>query len=178
MAIVTFASHAAIDTLTHERICALRDWLEGRWGAVFSHPEDFAPAPTTPQGYVTCIAAAVLDAEIKPIEFRESLEAQQSTWLDHAFNDDAVVLLSSDAADVVDLAEHALASKLEGMASMRFVLLIDPTGHVRLTMKYESSERPRLMIDIVHTVAALRSDKGTHGRQSLPATSDSHRRAV
>ncbi|HVF18192.1 MAG TPA: hypothetical protein VNA21_14825, partial [Steroidobacteraceae bacterium] len=55
--------------LAHERIVALRDWLDGHWAAVFSNPNDFAPSPTTPAGFITCIADAVLAAGIKPIAF-------------------------------------------------------------------------------------------------------------
>lgn len=157
MAVIVLARHAARDALTHERIVALREWLDGSWGAVFSHPEDFAPAPTTPPGYVTHIAELVIEARIKPIAFHGLLENQRSTWLDHAFNDDAVVLVGCDESSVVDLAEHALASRLEALASeQRFVLIVDAAGHLRLTLQYAAEERPRSTMDILHTVAALR----------------------
>ena len=152
--------HLATAELAHERVLSLRDWLGGDWGAVFSNPNDFAPTPTTPAGFITCLAQAMTDAGIKPIAFNRSAEpSAQHGWLDHAINDDAWVVLNNDGEDVIDLAEFALASHLDAL-HRPFVTIIDARGRVRITVTYQPSAGTRSILDVVDLVEALRS--GSH----------------
>ena len=150
--------------LAHERIVPLSAWLDGNWGAVFSNPNDFAPAPTTPSGYITCIAQAVLAARIKPIAFNRSLDLPPSSWLDHAINDDSLVVLNNDGEDVIDLAEYTLAAHLDGLRQS-FVSLIDERGRVRMTVKYRPLESERSMADVIELVTALREGSVRQARE-------------
>jgi thioredoxin-dependent peroxiredoxin len=150
--------------LAHERVVSLRDWLDGNWAAVFSNPNDFAPSPTTPAGFITCIADAVLTAGIKPIAFNRSLGLPLSSWLDHAINDDSLVVLNNDGEDVIDMAEYALALHLDGL-HRSFVSLIDERGRVRMTVKYRPLDGERSMADVVELVTALRNGSLQEARE-------------
>jgi alkyl hydroperoxide reductase subunit AhpC len=144
--------------LTHERVVSLREWLGGQWTIVLSNPQDFAPHPSTPCGFVNYFADGVLAAGVKPIAFGHSLEPLAPSWLDHAVNDDSIVLLEQNGNRVVDLAERALAAQLAVLKG-RFVLILDDLGHCRLTQHYriESQQhRPCTMRDLLETVEVLR----------------------
>ena len=155
--------------LAHERVMTLRDWLQGQWGLVFSHPADFAPHSSTPPGFTTCIADDLLAAGIKPLVFSTSLEQLPESWFDHALNDDSVVLLANHDARVLDLAECALASQLAAL-NRPFVLILDDRGRCRTTLTYapNAQHRPRTMLDIIEIVATLRSGT-THQAPALRA---------
>jgi alkyl hydroperoxide reductase subunit AhpC len=154
--------------LAHERVVSLRNWLDGNWGAVFSNANDFAPSPTTPPGFLTCIAQAVLAAGIKPIAFDRSLDLPLSSWLDHAINDDSLVVINSDGEDLIDLAEYALAMQLDGLRQP-FVSLIDERGRVRMTVRYRSRAGERSMADVIALVTALRNGS-LHEARELSAS--------
>ena len=145
------------DRATHERIVALRDWLQGHWAVVCSHPDDFAPPRGTPEGFVTCIAEGLHAACIKLIGFDRTHEPPSASWLDHSVNDDSIVLLDRDDACVVDLAEHALAAKLATL-TQPFVIIVDDRGRVRTTLNYRHGDRSRTLFDIVELVSVLRGD--------------------
>ena len=144
---------------SHERIRSLRDWLQGDWAVVCSHPDDFAPPRGTPEGFVTCIAEGLRAERLKMIGFDRTLEPPPASWLDHSVNDDSIVVLDGDDATVVDLAEHALAAKLAEL-TQPFVVIVDDRGRVRTTLKYRYGDRSRTLFDIVELVAVLREDAG------------------
>jgi alkyl hydroperoxide reductase subunit AhpC len=153
--------------LKHERIVPLRDWLQGHWAAVCSDPDDFAPPRGTPAGFVTCIAEGLRASAVKLIAFDRTCEPALPSWLDHAVNDDAVVLLDRGDACIIDLAEHALAAKLATL-SQRFVVIVDERGRIRTTLNYRVRDRSRSLFDLVELVAALRdgTDDSRTARQA------------
>lgn len=162
--------------LSHEHVVSLRDWLDGHWAVVFSHPEDFAPHPSTPCGFIACLADGILAAGIKPIVWATSLLDPISSWLDHAFNDDAVVVLNAEDHGVVDLSERTLAARLQ-RPHQRFVLIADENGRHRTTLTYTSTrDRPRTLLDVVEVIAELRDSIASHRRSNQDrlgnATSD------
>ena len=97
--------------LAHERVVSLRVWLDGRWAAVFSHPNDFAPVPTTPAGFVAYMADGVLASGFKPLAFAASLEIPASSWLDHAFDDAEAAVLTALGSGLLMLAHVVPLSK-------------------------------------------------------------------
>lgn len=160
MANVVLASDCEISQ-KHERVVTLREWLDDHWSIVMSHPDDFGPRATTPLGFVNCMADSVLAAGVKPMGFGHSLEALVPNWLDHAVNDDAVVLLDRDSDRIVDLAERALAVRLKQLRG-RFILVLDPLGRCRSTVEYraETLIEPCTMGDLLMMVDVLRRSDG------------------
>ena len=149
---------------SHERVRSLREWLQGHWAVVCSHPDDFAPPRGTPEGFVTCIAEGLRTERVKMIGFDCTLEPPPASWLDHAVNDDSIVVLDGECATVVDLAEHALAAKLAAL-TQPFVVIVDDRGRVRTTLKYRYGDRSRTLFDIVELVAILRA-----GENEIPTS--------
>lgn len=154
--VILAADNAAF---AHERVVSLRQWLNGHWAIVMSHPDDFAPHPSTPCGFVNRLADDVLAAGVKPIAFGHSLEPLAPSWLDHAVNDDSVVLLDHDSECVVDLAEKALASQLSTLRRP-FVLILDDNARSRTTLQYRREslhDRPCALRDLLEIVDVLRA---------------------
>ncbi len=147
---------ASWNTLKHERVRSLREWLDGQWAALFSHPEDFAPHPSTPHGFTTCLADGLTAAGIKPLVFGTTIEQPSESWFDHALDDDSVVALKTYHGPVVDLAECALATRL---ATLRqpFVLILDEHSRCRTTLRYATNANgsPRTIVDVIEIVGVL-----------------------
>jgi alkyl hydroperoxide reductase subunit AhpC len=141
--------------LNREHIVSLRDWLQGQWGAVCSDPDDLAPPRGTPAGFITCIAEGLRATGLKLIAFDRTSEPARPSWLDHAVNDDALVLLDRGDACVIDLAERALATRLATNAH-RFVVIVDERGRIRTTINYRAGDRSRSLFDVVELVSQLR----------------------
>lgn len=137
---------------------SLRDWLSGQWAVLFSHPEHFAPHPSTPAGFVTVLADDFSACGVKPIAIVNHPDAAAS-WLDFAGADRAVISLadSDRSASVVDLPERALAQTIARMTTP-FVIIIDAIARCRSTITYrpQSGAGRRTVEDVLRMVQILR----------------------
>ena len=151
-----FDSRCSHAELANERVVPLKQWLNGDWAIVLSDPHDFAPHPSTPSGFVNRLADSVLSAGVKLIAVGHSLEPPAPSWLDHAVNDDSVVLLDSKDR-VVDLAERALASRLATL-ERPFALVLDDKARCRTTLHYRQPAEHAAcrMGDLLEIVTTLR----------------------
>ena len=116
----------------------LREWLGGQWAVLFSNPEDFAPHPSTPEGFITLLADDFAACGVKPISLADNRGTDAAgSWLDFAGADNTQVVLHDDAAggSIVDLAAHTLATKLHRLAA-RFVIVLDEKARCRTTITY------------------------------------------
>ena len=132
----------------------LRNWLNGQWAVLFSNPEDFAPHPSTPEGFITLLADDFAACGVKPIKLGNDDAAP--SWLDYAGADSARVVLDDDDGPVIDLAERTLAVKIEGLNSP-FVIVLDANARCRTTIKYDARrlERARTIQDVLTVVQVL-----------------------
>jgi len=157
-------------TLTHKTDAAsgktrLREWLGGNWAVLFSHPEDFAPHPTTPEGFITLLADDFAACGVKPISLGDDSTAV--SWLDFAGADTTNIVLDTEpeSGQVVDLAERRLALQLERTLALklqrvaaRFVIVLDEKARCRTTITYDARHtgRHRTVEDILRVVEILR----------------------
>lgn len=136
----------------------LREWLDGCWGVLYSNPEDFAPHPSTPRGFIACLSGEFEQHEVKPITFDNTRGAAPESWLDVAVDDRSLVVVDAQGGDrVIDLAERSLAAQLARLADP-FVMILDAWGRCRSTLSYRPRriDRPRTLTDILDAVAVLR----------------------
>jgi thioredoxin-dependent peroxiredoxin len=145
------------DTRPH-RVMRLREWLDGQWGILYSNPEDFAPHPSTPRGFVSRLAGEFEQYNVKPIALGSEVGAAPQSWLDVAMEDNSLVIVDADGVDepVIDLAERALAMKLAEIDG-RFVMILDAHGRCRSTINYRPRriDRPRTLTGILNVVEVL-----------------------
>lgn len=139
-----------------QRLTTLLDWLDDQWAVLFSHPEDFAPHPSTPAGFITLLAEDFAEYGVKPLVLADA--SNSASWLEYAGADASTVVLDDGQADaqVVDLAEHSLLSKLNRMDSP-FVMVIDANGRCRSTITYRArrDNGPRTIYDVLAVVQML-----------------------
>jgi len=136
----------------------LREWLNGRWGVLYSNPEDFAPHPSTPRGFIACLSGEFEHYEVKPLTLGNHSGAAPESWLDVAMDDQSVVVVAgSREHSVIDLAERALARQLARLKDP-FVMILDTWGRCRSTLSYRPRriDRPRTLTDILNVVDGLR----------------------
>lgn len=159
MSTLILASRDALHAdIRPHRVKRLREWLDGRWGILYSHPEDFAPHPSTPRGFIARLAGEFDHCNAKPIALGKDVGAAPESWLNIASDDDSLVIIDMDGVDapVIDLAERALALQLAEREG-RFVMVLDPNGRCRSTINYQPRriDRPRTLSDILSVVEVL-----------------------
>jgi alkyl hydroperoxide reductase subunit AhpC len=142
---------------------SLREWLCGQWAVLFSHPEHFAPHPSTPSGFITLLADDFSACGVKPIAVASTCDTAAS-WLDFAGTDRSVISLndsSHHSTPVVDLPERALARTIARMTTP-FVIIIDAIARCRSTIAYRptASARNRTIEDVLRMVQVLRDGAG------------------
>lgn len=166
MATLIFSSHHSSGDQSAPSVMRLREWLDGRWGILYSNPEDFAPHPSTPHGFIASMCGEFEQHDVKPITVGSGIGAVSQSWLDLAVEDDSLVIVDADVdAAVIDLAERALAMRLAKLAGP-FVMILDAHGRCRATISYRPRriDRPRTLADILNVVEVLRG-----GAQNLAA---------
>lgn len=173
MATLILASRHALDAdVPSHRTMRLREWLDGQWGIVYSNPEDFAPHPSTPRGFVSRLAGEFERYCVKPIALGTEISAAPHSWLDIAMEDHSLVIVDADGVDepVIDLAERALAMKIAGIDS-RFVMILDANGRCRSTIHYRPRriDRPRTLADILKVVEVLQGGGGQSRPRAITA---------
>jgi alkyl hydroperoxide reductase subunit AhpC len=172
MATLTLSSttDAASSSSTKAR---LRDWLDGKWAVLFSNPEDFAPHPTTPEGFITLLADDFAACGVKPITLGKG-DGTTNSWLDFAGADTTNVVLDGDPepAAIVDLAQRTLAKTIRRLTS-RFVIVLDEKARCRTTINYDARRvaHHRTIEDVLNMVQVLqrRVPVATHQRHSRVA---------
>jgi alkyl hydroperoxide reductase subunit AhpC len=160
MATLILASQRAVSgDQSVPNLMRLHEWLNGHWGILYSNPEDFAPHPSTPRGFIARLCGEFEQYDVKPITLGNEIGAAPQSWLDVAVDDNSLVIVDANGVDepVVDLAERALAmrlAKLEGP----FVMILDAHGRCRSTISYRPRriDRPRTLADILNVVEVLR----------------------
>lgn len=190
MATLILASKRALDEQSG-RSTQLREWLAGHWAVLFSNPEDFAPHPGTPAGFVSRLSHDLAQCHAKAITLGEDIVPGRRSWIDDAVEDDSLVVLDGDSGEdtVLDFAERALALKVASLTGP-FVLLLDENGCCRSTIIYRTAgyrnrdfrrraatrARPegnpagRTIEDILRVIEVLRSG----GTSMVPQSAQEH----
>jgi hypothetical protein len=150
----------------HPPALGLQQCLQGHWALLFSNPEDFAPHPSTPAGFMRCVADDLQRARTRAFAVAHRLEqSPPNGWLQQVTADVApgrsliVLECGANGGRVVDLATRALAHKLRQLATP-YVLVLDEHGRCRSTISYRARriDRPRSLTELLCMVVALRGD--------------------
>ena len=159
MATLILARNNALPDVIAGQARRLREWLDGSWAVLYSNPEDFAPHPSTPQGFIAHLSGEFAHHNVKPISLASDLGVPPPSWLNHSGEDNSVVIVDADGADapVIDLAERALSMKLARLDGP-FVMILDANGCCRSTITYRPRRinRPRTVADILGVIEVLR----------------------
>jgi alkyl hydroperoxide reductase subunit AhpC len=131
---------------------ALRDWLQGQWGMIFSHPEDFQEAGLEQDRWLVVLSQEFRAAGVRPLACQPSTGRTDASWVSALTGDPWYVQLEGDVAD---LAARQLRSELDGLGS-RFVLVVDENLRRRGLLPYRRGAGRLSPLDLAASVRALR----------------------
>jgi alkyl hydroperoxide reductase subunit AhpC len=137
---------------------ALRGWLHGNWGVVFSHPEDFASYGFEADRWLVHVQDAFTDTGVRPIALAASGEPNMHTWVTEAGGVQLVLRRQLNLQGVDALPARSLERALSGRGRTgRFVAIVDETLQVQRTIVYERGDRMPSPMELARMAVKLRS---------------------
>lgn len=118
------------------------EWLDGKWGVLFSHPADFTPVCTTELGFTAKLKDEFDKRNVKAIALSVDSAESHTKWIgDINSTQNTVVnfpILADEDRKVSELYDliHPNASET---LTVRSLFVIDPNKKVRLTITYPAS---------------------------------------
>lgn len=118
------------------------EWLDGKWGVLFSHPADFTPVCTTELGFTAKLKDEFDKRNVKAIALSVDSAESHTKWIgDINTTQNTLVnfpILADEDRKVSELYDliHPNASET---LTVRSLFVIDPNKKVRLTITYPAS---------------------------------------
>jgi len=119
-----------------------REWKQGQWAVLFSHPKDFTPVCTTELGAVAALKSEfekrntkVIGLSVDPIDSHHRWETDIADVTGHAVNFPMIADPDHEIAELYDMI-HPNASDT---MTVRSVFIIGPDNRVKLTLTYPAS---------------------------------------
>jgi alkyl hydroperoxide reductase subunit AhpC len=138
---------------------SLRQWLDGRWALLFSHPDDFAQCDFELDRWLQIVGAAFARARIRPLALARASRLVDRGWVSQLTGGACLVSLHepADDAHLVDLHAHRLESAI-AQTPQRFAMLIDAALRRRFTCTYAPAERPPSPLTLVRVAARVQAE--------------------
>jgi len=136
----------------------LREWLDGDWGLVFSHPMDFQDSGMEHDRWLSILREEFGARSVRPLACRRVAADADAGWVGQLLQDHRLVRLHAvDAVneDVVDLAARNLGAEMAQLNS-HFVLIVDPTLQSRGVLRYSAGRTSVSPLDLLGSIDALR----------------------
>jgi alkyl hydroperoxide reductase subunit AhpC len=118
------------------------EWLDGKWGVLFSHPADFTPVCTTELGFTAKLKDEFDKRNVKAIALSVDSAESHTKWIDDINTTQNTLvnfpILADEDRKVSELYDliHPNASET---LTVRSLFVIDPNKKVRLTITYPAS---------------------------------------
>jgi len=141
---------------------ALREWLAGDWGLVFSHPDDFQSGGLEIDRWLSILRDEFFRRGVRPLACTRAPPTRDTSWVSQIVSDERVVVLRESAAaapGIVDLPQRSLREDMLGLRE-RFALIIDENLHQRGILKYSPGRSSVSPFDLLSLIDALRRRAG------------------
>ena len=118
------------------------EWLDGKWGLLFSHPKDFTPVCTTELGEVARIKPELDRRGVKPIGISVDTGESHQGWnrdIEETQGQKVNFPMLIDADRKVSSLYGMIHPEADPSVTVRTVFIIDPQKRVRLMMTYPPS---------------------------------------
>lgn len=138
---------------------ALSDWLDGRWGLIFSHPQDFAAQGLEADRWRSLVAEALETMQVRPLRL-QSLEQRYASWIEQIAEGDQLLALERRkrvSSDDLSARAAALRSVLS-RSTERFVAIVDERMQLRHVFVYSAAHRIPCVFDVIALVDVLREE--------------------
>jgi hypothetical protein len=154
---------------------SLREWLDGRWAILFSHPEDFIRCELELDRWLDIVGNAFRQARIRPLALSRRAGAIDQGWVSQLSGDDCSVSLHErmNGQSLLDFHSCRLRACL-GRIEQRFAMIIDPAPCQRRTLLYGAAEEPPSPLDLVRLACRLRSAEAHESHSGAERSMSSH----
>ncbi len=131
---------------------ALREWLAGDWGLLFSHPEDFEDRGLEQDRWLAIVGEELRACGVKPLACTTQPNRRDTGWASRVVNDWRTLRLEGA---VVDLTARQLRAEITALGP-RFVLVVDAGLRRRGALPYRPGRITLSALDLAASVRALR----------------------
>lgn len=153
----------------------LREWLDGDWALLFSHPADFEDEGLERDRWLEILRDEFRARGVRPIACRRAAGDADGSWTAELIGDHRLLRLEAAAAtgdSVIDLAARSLREDILGLTP-RFVLIIDGSLQRRGVLKYSAGRTTVSPLDLLASIDAFRrreisSEQTQRSNPSLP----------
>jgi len=139
---------------------SLREWLDGRWAILFSHPEDFLQEQLEMDRWLSVLGRSVRTHDVRLLALAGPGRDTVNGWLGRlaelASESAAVLLLDApQAGTLVDLTACALRTSID-YSGPRFAMIIDSSMRCRRVLSYRGRAQSLSPFDLIGWAVSLR----------------------
>jgi hypothetical protein len=139
---------------------SLRAWLAGRWGILFSHPEDFAQEQLELDRWISVLNQGFRAQGVAAVALLRAGHNPEQGWLGRlaTLTRDSAAALSLDLPQPAALADFAAGALRADITrnGPRFALIIDSDLRCRRALSYRSRGELPSPLDLIGWAVALR----------------------
>jgi len=136
----------------------LREWLDGKWGLLLSHPNDFEDHGLEKDRWLEILQASFRTSGVKPIAYRYTSGEPDRDWVSHVTDDERRVRLSYD--EVIDIPSRRLRDQAIEIPG-RFAIVVDPSLLSHVVLIYRSGAPVMISpLDLLGSIGRLRRQYG------------------
>ena len=140
----------------NQSLPSLREWLDGKWGLLLSHPSDFEEHSLERDRWLEILGVAFRDSAVKPIAFRYESGEPDRSWVGVVSADERRVRLTHSA--VIDLCARRLRDQIVEIPQ-RFAIALDPSLLSHVLFMYRPGTRLTISpLDLLGSVGRLRHE--------------------
>jgi alkyl hydroperoxide reductase subunit AhpC len=137
----------------------LREWLQGHWAMIFSHPIDFQYQGLEIDRWLAIVREEFHERGVRAFACRREGALLDPIWVSDLLADQRPVSIEpvndTDIPEIVDLPARALRDELLGL-STRFVLIVDEQLRRRGVFKYSTGGAKVSPLDLLASIDAMR----------------------
>jgi len=128
----------------------LREWLQGDWAMLFSHPIDFQYQGLETDRWLSILREEFCAREVRPLACKRSLSDLDASWASDLVEDHTLLRLGG-----TDVVARRLREDLSGLAT-RFVVIVDESLQRRGLLKYSAGRNSVSPLDLLASIDMLR----------------------
>jgi alkyl hydroperoxide reductase subunit AhpC len=137
----------------------LREWLQGNWAMIFSHPVDFQYQGLETDRWLAIVREEFQERGVRALSCSREGAVLDPIWVSDPLVDQRAVSIEpvneTGIPEIVDLPARALRDELLGL-STRFVLIVDEELRRRGIFKYSTGGAKVSPLDLLASIDAMR----------------------
>jgi hypothetical protein len=135
----------------------LREWLDGDWALLFSHPADFQDQGLECDRWLDILRDEFRVRGVRALACRRPAGDADGSWVGELIGDHRLLRLEAptSGAEVIDMSARNLRDELLSLPP-RFVVIIDESLLPRGVLKYSAGRSTVSPLDLLASIDALR----------------------